>query len=117
MNQYMWTRDAAIAVATQLESIAPQFGAHIALTGGCLYKDGPRKDCDFIVYRIRQRKVIDVDGFLDAARQFGITLVRDYGFCVKMVWNECHKMDFLFPDRETSGTYPQKDEFDLESLI
>lgn len=45
-----WTREQAIELATKIEAISPSFGFHIALTGGLLYKDGPRKDADFILW-------------------------------------------------------------------
>lgn len=49
-----WTQEEAIQLCRLLEALAPTFGCHVALTGGCLYKDGERKDCDILLYRIRQ---------------------------------------------------------------
>lgn len=45
----VWTQREAIDLCIKLERIAPAFGAHVALTGGLLYKSGQRKDCDFNV--------------------------------------------------------------------
>ena len=39
-----WNLTTAVAACTILEQIAPNFGMHIGLTGGCLYKDGDRKE-------------------------------------------------------------------------
>jgi len=50
----MWTREEGIALCKAIEPIVATFGCHIALTGGLLYKDGKRKDCDLIVYRAGQ---------------------------------------------------------------
>ena len=58
----MWTQQDAIALCKSLENIAPRYGAHVALTGGCLYKEGARKDVDIHFYRIRQVDEVDWDG-------------------------------------------------------
>src|SRR3546814_15766415 len=47
-----WTLDDAVALCRKIEKIAPEYGAHVALTGGTLYKDGPRKDVDLLFYQI-----------------------------------------------------------------
>ena len=49
-----WTQQHAIELCKRIESVCPRYGCHVALTGGLLYKDGPRKDCDILFYRIRQ---------------------------------------------------------------
>ena len=74
----MWVQSQAI------ESIAPKFGAHVALTGGCLYKDGERKDLDTV--------------------GFNIMLTQDFGWCKKAVFFD-KKIDFLFPE-STGSEYP-----------
>ena len=43
-------RDKAIEICKEIEMRAPSYGCHVALTGGCLYKDGDRKDCDLLFY-------------------------------------------------------------------
>ena len=58
INDYLesrtWDLVSAVDLCKQVESIAPDYGCHVALTGGCLYKEGPRKDLDLLFYRIRQ---------------------------------------------------------------
>jgi hypothetical protein len=49
-----WTQADAIALCRKIEEHVPDAGMHVALTGGCLYKDGTRKDADILFYRIRQ---------------------------------------------------------------
>lgn len=44
----------AVELCRIVEAGAANYGCHIALTGGCLYKDGDRKDFDLMFYRIRQ---------------------------------------------------------------
>jgi len=43
-------RTQALHFAMYLQDIARESGYNIGLTGGCLYKEGERKDMDFIVY-------------------------------------------------------------------
>ena len=94
-----------VMLCRMLEEIAPSYGCHVALTGGCLYKDGERKDLDIIVYRIRQVEKIDVAGFLKAARDMGLKYVSGFGFCIKADFVGT-KIDFLFPEEQ--GKYTNK---------
>ncbi len=59
-----WTQEEAVMLARQVELIAPRFNCHVALTGGCLYKFGPRKDLDLLFYRVRAAKTIERDALL-----------------------------------------------------
>src|ERR1035437_5571090 len=56
-----WTQTEAIELCVKVEAICPKYGCHVALTGGLLYKQGKRKDCDLLFYRIRQVEQIDFD--------------------------------------------------------
>ena len=93
-----WTQAQAITLCGQLEAVAPQFGCHVALTGGTLYKIGVRKDVDIVIYRIRQADRIDIVGLMTAFKTLGVEHVHDYGFCYKASY-EGRLIDFLFPDR------------------
>lgn len=42
----------AVALCRKLEPLFEARGFHIGLTGGCLYKDGDRKDVDLLCYPI-----------------------------------------------------------------
>jgi hypothetical protein len=96
-SQY-WTQAEAVALAREIEAIAPRFGAHVALTGGCLYKDGERKDVDILFYRIRQRKEIDEQGLLAALEdECKIVTHERYGWVQKASrWGK--KIDLFFPE-------------------
>lgn len=94
----MWTQDQAIALCRKIEDICPQYGCHVALTGGTLYRDGPRKDADILFYRIRQVPEIDVEGLLAALTQIGVTPGPDHGWCHKATY-EGRSIDFFFPER------------------
>lgn len=63
INNGKWTRAEAIELCKEIEKFAPAYGFHVALTGGCLYKEGYRDDLDLVIYR-DQRIKSDVDGFI-----------------------------------------------------
>ena len=96
----LWTRDEAFAFCRLVEAIAPQFGGHVALTGGCLYKDGPRKDCDILVYRIRQVPQVDFAGLFAALRVIDVEQGDDFGWCKKATWNG-KSIDFFDPEDDS----------------
>jgi len=62
----------ATLICRLIESIAPNYGCHVALTGGTLYKSGDRKDVDILFYRIRQVDKIDYDGLFKGLEEIGI---------------------------------------------
>lgn len=41
----------AIRIARLVEPVVAPLNGHVALTGGCLYKDGNRKDLDLTIFR------------------------------------------------------------------
>lgn len=93
-----WHITDAIDFCRMLEPICPEFGCHIALTGGCLYKKGFRKDLDIIIYRIRQSDFINWDGLLGKMGEMGIMQLSDAGnWCFKAEY-EGKKIDFLCPE-------------------
>lgn len=94
-----WTTEEAVQLCKLIEGVAPQFGGHVALTGGLLYKDGPRKDCDVLVYRIRQLDEVDFEGLFLVLEPLGIKLVKDHGWCKKLTYNG-KKIDMFDPDEE-----------------
>lgn len=106
-----WMQDDAIALACSIEAVAPNYGCHVALTGGLLYKDGPRKDADFLFYRIRQVDSIDMDGLFAALKQIGIVKTSGFGWCHKAKFDG-KPMDLFFPEEE-DGEYERADPNDL----
>lgn len=99
----VWTLEDAAAVCRQVEAICPPFGCHVALTGGTLYKDGPRKDLDLLFYRIRQVAEIDMDGLWGALAAIGIEQQSGFGWCFKAKLNG-KPIDCFFPE-EQGGDY------------
>ena len=99
----MWTQQEAIELCRRVEAICPKFGCHIALTGGLLYGEGERKDCDLIFYRIRQQPKIDLDGLFVALDEIGLVKKSGFGWCFKAEYNG-KRVDFLMPE-EQGGEY------------
>ena len=98
-----WTQADAIALCREVELICPDFGCHVALTGGCLYKDGSRKDLDLLFYRIRQFQRIDVDGLFGALARIGIERGAGTGWVIKAT-RSGRAIDCFFPE-VPSGDY------------
>jgi hypothetical protein len=107
-----WTHEQAVELARKVEAICPSFGCHVALTGGTLYKDGLRKDCDLLFYRIRQVGVIDGDGLWAALSAIGLVKKRGFGWCFKAHY-QGKPVDCFFPEAydgaDENGAYPGPD--------
>lgn len=113
-----WNRDEAIALCRSIEAICPKYGCHVALTGGCLYKDGLRKDCDILFYRIRQKEQIDIDELWDALHEIGFVKMSGFGWCFKAMYKD-KPVDCFFPEEEQGNYIPNsaKDNDGGEQLI
>ena len=100
----MWTQAEAIELCREIELICPKFGCHVALTGGLLYKDGERKDCDLLFYRIRQVKAIDMEGLFDALKSIGVCKTQGMRWCFKGYYDGKHpgegQIDMFFPEEQ-----------------
>lgn len=104
----MWTQSEAIELARLIEAVAPAHGAHVALTGGLLYKDGPRKDADFLFYCIRQRDRIDENALLAALADIGLLIGVRKGWVRKAVWMG-KSVDLFFPEAYPASAGPTGD--------
>ncbi len=103
-----WDQASAIELCVMLELICPKFGCHVALTGGLLYKSGPRKDCDILLYRIRQWNEIDMDGLWFALEELGFKKLSGFGWCYKCEY-QGKPVDVFFPE-EDEGEYESEKE-------
>ncbi len=117
MHATPWTLPDAIALCVMVESICPKFGCHVALTGGLLYKVGPRKDCDLLFYRIRDKESIDKDGLFSALESIGLEETSGFGWCHKATF-QGKPVDCFFPEEDGGAEYipleinePTKTEF------
>lgn len=101
-----WTQQDAIALCVAIEQFAPNHGAHVALTGGCLYKTGIRRDCDIVLYRHDKSTPVNWDGILRDLATLGIKpdeKLPGYGYYHR-TWQGERRIDFLC--REEEGEYP-----------
>lgn len=105
----MWTLDQAVALCRAIEAVAPAYGCHVALTGGVLYKDGPRKDLDLVFYRVRQAAEVDQVGLFVALAAFGVVIVRGRLWCFKAVYQE-RTLDLFFPEEQLGNAGPSESE-------
>lgn len=99
----MWTQQEAIHLCKVIELVCPAFGCHVALTGGLLYKEGPRKDCDILFYRIRQSSNIQMEDLWKALALLGIVKKAGFGWCYKATY-QGKTVDCFFPEEE-DGEY------------
>ncbi len=89
----------AVYQCIQLEQHAPDFGLHVALTGGCLYKGGERKDIDVVLYRVRQIPEPNLQGFFDKLVTYGWVEGKNHGWVQKMISPSGQQFDFFYPER------------------
>lgn len=102
-----WTLGEAVILIRDIERICPAFGCHVALTGGVLYKNGERKDLDILIYRIRQRDKIDVEGLFKALdEQLRIKKVSGFGWCFKLT-RDGKRIDLFDPEESDGEEYPE----------
>lgn len=102
-ESHYWNQSEAIRLCRMLELIVPAYGCHVALTGGLLYKDGPRKDCDLLFYRIRQVEKIDLDGLFSALALIDIHKTSGFGWVYKASFRG-KQIDMFFPESK-EGEY------------
>ena len=104
-----WTLDEAVRLCRMVEVIAPQHGCHVALTGGCLYKVGERKDLDLLFYRVRQVEKIDWISLLESLETIGFSIVGRHGWVVKAKYND-KPIDIFFPETPDKIELPPSSE-------
>jgi hypothetical protein len=105
-----WTLTEAVEFCRLIAPLAVLHNCHVALTGGTLYKDGPRKDVDILFYRHRQADRIEVDQLLIDLRMLGIEFDKYFSWGVKALLDG-RKIDFFFPevDMRQVGYQPGQD--------
>ena len=108
----------AITLCRKIESFAPKHGCHVALTGGCLYKNGDRKDVDILFYRIRQVEKIDHDGLIKSLESIGFYDITGFGWILKGKYSNIN-IDMFFPEEIGGGEYgkPGKDDLPMKDIF
>ncbi len=93
-----WTLPQALSLCRLIETVCPKYGCHVSLTGGLLLKDGERKDCDLVFYRIRHIPKINLE-LLVALEGLGIIIKGGGGWRYVGEYNN-KPIDLLFPEEE-----------------
>ena len=96
-----WDQEAAILFCQLIEPIANQCGAHVALTGGCLYKEGIRKDLDIMFYRHKDNEEINLLKLHHLCYDFGLKWIIKAG--------RVHKAEFM--SRGVDMFFPQEPQY------
>lgn len=82
MNQ-----EKAIKLCVTLYQILSPLHFYPALTGGCLYKEGERKDCDVVIFRNRQARTdFELRDLEPVLRLAGFTDFQHFGFVTKCMY-------------------------------
>ena len=100
-----WNQVEAIKLCKSIEQLCPEYGYHVALTGGCLYKEGERKDLDILFYQIRQYENPDRKGLIRriSSQIENVGASESYGWMTK-IYAERGTIDVFFPEDEV-GDY------------
>ncbi len=71
-----WNRDEALAFCVRLEKylLSAEVKCHVALTGGCLYSEGERKDMDIILYPHKDKDGCEEQTAMFHAVLFGLDM-------------------------------------------
>lgn len=99
-----WTLEEAVDLCRKIEEVCPTYGCHVALTGGTLYKDGPRKDVDLLFYRIRQVDEIDIEALFSRLRDLYVNKTGGWGWCHKAEYLG-KRIDIFFPEEQGGEEY------------
>jgi len=103
-----WTREEGVALCTAIYNLpSEKFNCYPALTGGLLYKQGTRKDCDIVIYQRGdvngERPPIDWDALWIALKKIGVELLCDYGYVKKCTY--LGKTVDIFDPTKDGGDY------------
>lgn len=107
-----WNLEQAVELVRKIEDVAPLAGCHVALTGGCLYKDGERKDLDILFYRIRQAPEVNIDILCLQLLQLGLSEIKGSGWIYKAKFNG-KDIDMFFPEEIGNEEYKKADKDDM----
>ena len=113
----LWTLEDALPLIRKIEEVCPRADCHVALTGGILYKEGPRKDLDIIFYRDRTKRIKGTK-LLKILKKLDILVYKDYGWMLKAMYKG-RRIDILFPESRSNGGYVSDnyEVIDLDSSI
>lgn len=101
----MINQDIGIKICKSIYKTLSNNGFYPALTGGLLYKDGDRKDCDIVIYRNRQKissfELQDIEWILIAC---GFSEFKHFGFVTKVKYGDID-VDLFNPESFQDDDY------------
>ena len=98
--------DKAVELCKMLYKELGPLGLFPALTGGCVYKEGPRKDIDIVLYCHREKPLTTLP-ISHLAGLDGLTISGYYGFVTKAYYKG-ESVDIMFPEYVGLGdAYPK----------
>lgn len=105
-NRPKWNQKEALFLCKAIEEdCVENTGCHVALTGGVLCKDGPRKDLDILFYRVRQADVIDIKLLIENLKtKLNFKLLWGGAWCYKFEW-QGRRIDVFFPEEHRVNDY------------
>lgn len=100
------SKEMATLICTILYEVLAPVKVYPALTGGCLYKDGPRKDMDIVLYRDRSVKYdpLMMNKVAIVLQPLGFSHFEFFGWCTKCKYKG-YSIDLFDPEAE-DGEYP-----------
>jgi hypothetical protein len=113
-----WTQQEAIELCKQVEPLFAKHGFHVALTGGCLY-GGTMKDCDLIVYSVRQNLEPNHYKLAVELEKFGFEYNKQGNGWVTKVQYKGKEIDLLYPETNKTiyDVYPEALQDNPELLV
>ncbi len=97
----------AVEIAKFLEKELSD-NVHIGLTGGTLYKEGERKDIDFVIYSHKCFQTIDTNELAGFLAKLGFTEVQNFGRVIKCKYLDgVTDVDIIVPESKT-GEYVEE---------
>jgi len=112
-----YTLEDGVSICKMIEPWCSIHGFHVALTGGCLYGEGGRKDIDLIFYRIREVLSPNMVAFNQAMEdKCDMVLQIDHGFVKKYLIGGVVPIDAMFPE-DWAGTYDTLDHLKIDKPI
>ncbi len=102
-SDVVWCRAEAVELCMRVEDVCTRAGCHVALTGGCLYKAGFRKDCDLLFYRIRQVPAINLEILWKELETIGLKKISGHNWVYKGTFRK-RGVDMFFPEEKAVCT-------------
>jgi len=97
--------DDGLLLCRLLHAVLAPKGFYPSLTGGLLYKEGPRKDIDVLIFRNRQDiSHFEMTELKPILGSIGVEITSYHGFVTKATWNG-FVVDLFNPETDHGNEY------------